>query len=174
MKIIPLILSFIFGYGRFKGKSKSLRESAIEIFEEVTFRSRRLVSLLLAGLASVILLCGGLFISILDATTQYDRSGVIAWTATFSSGIVLLLIAAATFSVVFLRAWPHTRRLRQKEQQVAPATSSSLENALAALVMDYVKERELKREQRGPSPAATSRPKHRPTAEEPQSTQPLH
>lgn len=171
MKLIPLILSFVFG--RLGGKSKSLRESALEIFEEITFRSRRLVSLLLVGLASVILLCGGLFISILNATTQYDRSGLIAWTATFSSGIALILIAAVTFSFVFLRAWPQSFRMKQKEQPTAPAGTSSLENALAALVMDYVKEREIKREQRGPSPSP-SRPSHRKSTEEPQATQPLH
>ena len=144
MKLIPMILSFVMG--RLNSKhSKGLRESAMEIFDEVTFRSRSIVTLTLGGLGAVILLCGGVFIAILDATTQYDRSGIIVWTATFGAGVTLVLLAGLTFALVFMKAWPRPALVSSKEAPLATAGTSPLEAALATLVMDFVKEREVRR-----------------------------
>lgn len=147
MKIIPMILSFI--VGRLNSKpSKGLRETAVEIFDEITFRSRSIVTLTLGGLGAVILLCGGLFIAILDATTQFDRNGGIAWTATLGAGVILVALAGASFSLVFMKAWPRATLSARPPTSRVTAETSPLETALATLVMDFVKEREVSRKSR--------------------------
>lgn len=172
MKIIPMILSFI--VGRLNSKpSKGLRETAVEIFDEITFRSRNIVTLTLGGLGSVILLCGGLFIAILDGTTQFDRNGVIAWTATLGAGVLLVALAGLSFSFVFIRAWPRATRSRSQPASRGTPETSPLETALATLVMDFVKERQASRKTLSeaeftPHPPEPSHPKN----EEPRS--PLH
>lgn len=149
MQWIAMFVSFI--VGRLNMKARSLRETAVEVFEEVSRKSRKVVTLTLTGLGAVILFCGGFFISLLDSTTQYDRTGGVAWTATLSSGIGLIVIAAVTFAYIFLRAWPgarhgHTQAHARRPEM--PHSTSSLENALAALVTDFVKERESRRSAR--------------------------
>lgn len=162
MRWLGMVLSFLFG--RMNTKPKSFREIAMEIFDDVSRRSRKVVSLTLAGLAAVIFFCGGVFISIIDGTTQYDRLGAVNWTATFGAGVALILLAVAVFAGVFLRAWPgalqrHSRVPPHQETSVLP---SALEQALAALVMDFVKERELRRAARPqpehPSPSPKKEP----------------
>lgn len=146
MKLIPMILSFVMG--RLNSKpSKGLRAAAMEIFDEVTYRSRRIVTLTLGGLGAVILLCGGVFIALLDATTQFDRTGSIAWTATFGAGVTLVLLAGLTFTLVFMKAWPRPAFTTNQETHTSAGTSP-IEAALATLIMDFVKEREARRSTR--------------------------
>ena len=146
MKLIPMILSFVMG--RLNSKpSKGLREAAMEIFDEVTYRSRRIVTLTLGGLGAVILLCGGVFIALLDATNQFDRTGSIAWTATFGAGVILVLLAGLTFALVFMKAWPRPSFAENQETHTSAGTSP-VEAALATLILDFVKEREARRNTR--------------------------
>ncbi|WP_415062569.1 hypothetical protein [Bdellovibrio sp.] len=162
MRWLGMVLSFLFG--RLNTKPKSFREIALEIFDDVSRRSRKIVSLTLAGLGAVIFFCGGLFISIIDGTTQYDRFGMVNWTATFGAGVTLILFATAVFAVVFLRAWPGAtqRHSRIPPHHEAPPPPSALEQALAALVMDFVKERELRREARSQAEPPPSSPDKEP------------
>ena len=93
MQWISLIFSFLLG--RFNVNSDSgPRFSLQSIYDEVAFKSRDLIALTLIGTASVILLCGGLFISLIDATAQYDRNNIITFSATFIAGLVLAVIIA--------------------------------------------------------------------------------
>ncbi|RYZ81303.1 MAG: hypothetical protein EOP06_23755, partial [Proteobacteria bacterium] len=90
IKWLGIILSFVMG--RFNHQSAPMgfnfKETAMAVFDEVTFKSRKAITLLLAALASIIFLCGGFFISLIDATKQYDQQGSIAFTSTFVSGLV--------------------------------------------------------------------------------------
>ncbi|KYG64325.1 hypothetical protein AZI87_13920 [Bdellovibrio bacteriovorus] len=162
MKWLALVLSFVFG--RLNMRPRGFKDAAIEIFDEVSFRSRRMVTLILVGVASVIFFTGGLFISLLDLSMQWDRTGSIVWSATLSTGVGLILLASAAFAVVFLRAWPGATKAKQQikrkhkheqeEEEMDRKRPTSLEHALSALVMDYVKEREIRRAARGPETSA--------------------
>jgi hypothetical protein len=161
IKWIGLILSFVMGRLNTHAPQMTFnfKDSAMAVFDEVTFKSRKAVSLLLVALASVIFICGGFFISLVDATHQYDQEGMIRFSSTFLSGVVLALVAVGIFIWVFASAWPGAQHNRMKAklkdkmdemaEQAKPAPSpSSIEQALTALIMDFVHEREAKREQR--------------------------
>lgn len=157
MQLLAMIMSFIFG--RMNKQTTSIRESALEIFEEAIGKSRKVVVLTLAGLGAVTFFCGGIFIAILDATTQYDRNGFIAFSSTLGAGLTLVLLAAIGFAVVFARAWPGATKHVEVREEIHHHQSSGLEQALSILVMDFVKERELKRQQSAPvAPTATTPP----------------
>ncbi|MGZ3772661.1 MAG: hypothetical protein ACXVCY_13940 [Pseudobdellovibrionaceae bacterium] len=166
MKWLMLVLNFIFQ--KFSTRPPSLTETAVEIFEEISHKSRKVVSLTLTGVAAVIFFCGGLFIAIINATTQYDNTGEILFTATFLGGLLLIALAALTFGIIFLRAWPGAAKARQTRQKASQAEISaiSLDKALAILIMDFVKERELRRSSTHHQPSETPQepaPKEQPS-----------
>ncbi|MNT52290.1 hypothetical protein D3C72_1893110 [compost metagenome] len=128
----------------------------MEVLSGITQRSRRYVSLALIGLGSVVLACAGILITVLNATGQYDRSGQILFTSTFGAGIFMTVLAVSAFAWVFIREWPRHHRgvhinahadIRHAAHERAP---SSIENAVSALIMDFVHEREFKRTGREP------------------------
>lgn len=171
MQWLAMMMSFIFG--KMNSKRKSLRETAIEIFEEVSYKSRRIVTLTMTAFGAVIFFCGGFFISLLEGTSQYDQTGNVVWTSTLGAGVGLIALAAVVFATVFLRAWPGVSPHKHEHPREESAThSSNLENALSALIMDYVKEREMRREQK--MSEGTPRPEAPPFHEEPPSSSPLH
>lgn len=146
MQWIAMIMKYIFG--RKTSKAQSLKEIAIEIFHEVSYQSKKMVTLTLTALGAVIFFCGGFFITLLELTSQYDRVGYVYWTSTLLAGIGLIALAAAVFATVFLRAWPspgHYKHFAAPREETS-SQHSALEGAFAALIMDYVKERELRRE----------------------------
>lgn len=156
LKWIEIIASFFIGKMQ-PSHGPSLRESAIAIFEEITYKSRKAVSLVVISLAAAIFALGGFFISLINATSQYDQTGAVNFTSTLGSGLVLILIAVGTFAWVFGSAWPGVKQSKaahkaeqehhhhQQQEQAHQHQPSSLEYALSMLVMDFVKERELRR-----------------------------
>lgn len=159
MQWLAMLATYFFG--RKNSKNRSLREMAIEIFDDVSVKSRRIVFLTLTALGSVILFCGGFFITLLESTSQYDRNEYIYLSATLSGGIALVLGGVVAFTTLFAKAWPRSTQhpgAFANTPEEHPRQASTLEMALAALVMDFIKERELRRtpshlgNEEGPSP----------------------
>lgn len=146
MQWLAMIITYFFG--RKSSKTKSLKEVAVEIFDEISFRSRKIITLTMMALGSVIFFCGGFFIALIDTTSQYDRVGYVGWSSTLLAGLGLIAIASTIFATVFNRAWPHPQHSHQEQihEQVQPPPTSNIEAALSALIMDFVKERELRRQ----------------------------
>nr|BFD59232.1 hypothetical protein CKG001_13390 [Bdellovibrio sp. CKG001] len=166
MKWLSLFLPFFLGLGSKHDKPRrNLKETALEIYDAITIRSRAAVFLTMAGLCAIAFICGGFFIFLLESTKQYDRAGIIVWNSTLISSGLLVLLALAGLSYVYFMAWPGLQAARnrqevrdeeQRRQQEHPV--GSLEQALAALVMDFVKEREFKREHRSTPPPPAQEP----------------
>lgn len=157
MKWLGLFLPFIFGFSHLGASKprKSIRESALEIFDAVTLRARTAVFLYMAGLGAVALICGGFFMSLIDITNQYDSNGFVTWTSTLLSGLILMAVSLSGLAYVYYVAWPglrvaESRRTLHEEEERRNRSypQSSLEQALSALVMDFVKEREIRRSER--------------------------
>lgn len=161
MQWIGMIVSFIMG--NMQKKSLGIKESALEIFDEVVYKSRSVVTLTLVAFAAIIFMCGGLFMALIQATSQYDRTGQIFFSSTIGAGLILAAVSLLTFAIVFTKAWPGIRIHKTSKQHVqenerpAPA---GLEQALAVLVMDFVKDRELNRLKKEQQ-AASSGPERR-------------
>lgn len=152
MKWVAMVMSFIMG--NMQKHSLGIKDSAMEIFDEVVFKSRSAVMLTLAAFAAIIILCGGLFMAIIQATTQYDLTGQVFFSSTIAVGLILAALSLITCAIVFTQAWPGIRTHRASQlnkaadealKQQQTAKPSGLDQALALLVMDFVKEREANR-----------------------------
>lgn len=175
MKWLSLILPFFLGFGHKPAKPRrSLKETALEIYDAITIRSRTAVFLTMAGLCAIAFICGGFFMFLLESTGQYDRAGVIVWNSTLITSGILVLLALGGLGYVYFMAWPGVRAARnrqevreEEERRQHEHPVGSLEQALAALVMDFVKEREFKREHRASSAPPPSSEASRPYSSRP-------
>ncbi|MGE5084809.1 MAG: hypothetical protein ACM3MG_00810 [Bacillota bacterium] len=151
-KIVSYVLAYFFGSA---SKSIDLKEMAFEILEEAVYRSRKTVALLLAGLSSTILACGGFLIALTNASNQYDNTGHIYATATLWSGIAITLFFLGATYYIFAIAWPgvhthHSQTRASTTQSRFQSTQhpSELERAVSLLIMDFIEGRKLRREER--------------------------
>lgn len=168
MKWLGFILPFIMGLGGKGGHKphRSLKASALEIYDAITIRSRTAVFLSMTGLGAIAFVCGGVFMFIMEATSQYDSTGYLFWNSTLITSLCLTLLAVGSLSYVYYFAWPGVRAADQRREEAEfehrrqqEMQAGSLEAALSALVMDFVREREMRREQRAsnpPPPSGTS------------------
>lgn len=156
MNWLGMVVSYV--VGSMTHRNKGIKESVFEVYDEIIIKSRRIVTLTIVGLGSVIFLCGGLFIALLGGTLQYDQTGSFSFSATMTGGLILIALSLLAFAVVFGQAWPreHNKsgpnkrrpspQLKLKESE-RPARAS-LDQALSLLILDFIKEREIKREAR--------------------------
>jgi hypothetical protein len=168
-----LSLLFSFFLGKFNvAHTPSLKESIAFLFEEAATRSRKPAMLILGGLACVLFLCGGFFMGLIDLTTQIDRDGTARATAGAISGFVLVAMALGVFYWIFSHAWPDIRSQKTEQPGKEHASPSSFEHALTLLVMDYIKEREMRREEfRHHPPSQPSQPS---SSSKPEPSPPLY
>lgn len=146
MHWLSLMLSYFLGKLNF-ARPPSIKETALQILDEATFRSRKPITLLLAGLACVLFFCGGFFLSLIDFTTQFDREGALLMSARAGSGLILVTLSSGILVWIFTQAWPGVQRKNLfKTEPPSPPKQNTLEQALALLVMDFIKERENKRQ----------------------------
>ena len=154
MQFLAMIASFIFGRLNSRPQGGGIRETVLDLFEDIVLKGRRPVILILAGICAVLFFCGGLFITILEGTTQYDQVGYVTLSSTLGAGIALSLIAALGFAYVFAFAWPGAGKNAAREHVAPPPhQASTLEQALTVLVLDFVREREMRRERENQSAA---------------------
>lgn len=146
MKWFSLLISFL--VGKFNSyRPPSLKESAMAVLEELAYKSRKPAALIFAGVFCLLLLCGGFFMTVIDLTNQFDREGFVRFTAGLGAGLFLVVLNLGILTWVFTSAWPGAKEHSEARHNPPRVAPSSLEQALAALVMDFVKEREFKREQ---------------------------
>lgn len=161
-------------------RGPSLRQTLMDIFYEAREKSKKLANLIVGGLAATIFFCGGFFITLINMSAQWDQTQQVLWSATLISGLVLMGLALIAYIGLYAsftkddreevlaereekkrRERFHPSRAFNRRQEPA----STLESALAALVMDFVHERQAKRESREqrfgenePGPFSQSRP----------------
>ena len=150
-KIISYIVAYFFGSA---SKNVDLKGVAFEVLEEAVYRSRKTVALVLGGLCSTILICGGFFMAVINASSQYDRTGHIYATATLWTGIALAVIFLGAAYYIFAVAWPGTHTHNKatastnRSRFQAVHQTSELEKSISLLIMDLVDSRKLRREER--------------------------
>lgn len=159
MKWVSLILGFLFSSKPTKGIN--FKELAMEVYDETLARSRKPIGLILLGLASVILVCDGIFMSLVEATKQYDNKGFIYPNSTFLSGLILAAVVLLGYTYVFTRTWPGIKRLKARTQAAQEQMSNhayssesknppALDEAISLLIMDHIESRKQRRAHKKP------------------------
>lgn len=183
MKWILMFLTLSLRQLNTRLRGPSLRQTLMDIFYEAREKSKKLANLIIGGIAATIFFCGGFFIALINLSAQWDQSRQIAWSATLISGLVLMGLALIVYIGLYASFTKDDReevlaerdekkkkeRLQRSSRRYAQAprseSASSLEGALAALVMDFIHERQSKRDFREqrfsanePGPFSQNRP----------------
>lgn len=132
---------------------ETLSQSSLQLREEMSLKSRKIALIILAGIATTILFAGGLLLSLMEAARQLDNSNALQVNAVIATGFSLC-VASLLAAVLAFRSWPGVRarkqRLKQERAQLRAQREQlgqavSLDQAVAMLILDFVKEREQKR-----------------------------
>ena len=177
MKWLGLLFPFLYKYLNppTSGSQMSLNATALDIYDAITLKSRNVVFIFIGAIAGFAIMCGSFFMFLIDSTRQYDFSGVILWNATLTVSSILFVCSMAALAYVYFYAWPggnpptesfsRTGDPLGSQQQTAQSTNhkapSAIENALSLLVLDYIQDRQERRQARHSARASGS--KHRDT-----------
>lgn len=98
---------------------------------------RQVAFLLISSLIAASLLIAGLLIALLEMSAQYDQQGWVALNARLWTGLILLSLSSASLIIAL------SPRIWRKHPESA---SAALQEALALLLMEFVREREVSRQ----------------------------
>jgi hypothetical protein len=118
---------------------KEMKEFILKNYKRV------ILSMSVANVLSLMFVAG-LTISIVTFSIQYDRTGILFVSALGAGGLGLMLVSMLGF-IFFFSASSDEAIDQRRDLKIPQPRKSNLEDALALLINDYVKEKELKREQ---------------------------
>jgi hypothetical protein len=119
-----------------------------QMLDQAFDRLYRLLSIAAYGLSGVILLLVGVLVTYFSLLAQYDRVGTILLGAVPTGGLVLFFIG---LGIIYNASKMQSIQVVEKKHKASPEqqgqTSPLIEQAVALLIMDFIKEREQSREQ---------------------------
>ncbi len=134
------ILSF------FAGNAKSFFKDSSEIItRQLALHLRAITFLLVTALGSLTLSCVGISLFIVSLAKQLEAEDGFTFS---NSMIVYLVMSLISISVLIysLKSKTWLEKLETEKPTPTPKASGAIENAVALLVMDFVEERQKKRE----------------------------
>lgn len=156
MKWLILLFSFIKPF--FSSEHQSTNPVA-EIKEMIRENAVKIVVLFAATMALATLFAGGLLLTAVDIGAQYDQNGFVYFSSMIIMGLslsVISLVAGALIIRNFQDA--NTEKKRETLTPNSVGVVHPLQDALALLVMDFIKEREHNREKTSYSDRVKSSP----------------
>lgn len=104
-------------------------------------RLNEILNIVAYGFTGIVFIISGFLVTYFTLLSQYDRVGIIYLNAVAGGGLALTLIG---FGILYNST---TRKVYEKKKiQKITNTTTPIEHALAALINDFVKEREFTRE----------------------------
>lgn len=148
MNFLLPILSFLLG------NAKSMFKEPREAFtQQVVLHLRAVVILVVIGVGSLALFCVGVSLLISHLATQLDSSSSFSWGVGTSiyTGLTVISLGVLLFSLR-QRTWLKSMGFEARGPSATAGSGkkgSPLENAVALLVMDFVEERQRRRNSSG-------------------------
>jgi uncharacterized membrane protein YuzA (DUF378 family) len=140
MKFLIPLLSF------FLGNAKNFfREPSQAITQQVVMHARAITLLAICAIGSLALSCVGISLFIANLAAQLDGPGEFH----FTSGTYLYLGMTVVFVIALIftmRKETWSKSVGGGEKKEAPKKGSPIENAIALVVMDFLEERQQRRE----------------------------
>lgn len=133
----------------FLGKKNFIGEKSLEISAEILNQLRRILILVVMTVGSLALFCMGMSYLIERFLNNLDNGQALftpsIW---FILGFLLICIGVMVYATR-KQNWLDIFKAEKKEVQTAPvpAGGNAIESVISLLILDFIKERELKREQ---------------------------
>jgi len=128
-----LLLAFSFLVARY---SSALRAPMINIIEQASSMTRRLVLVAVFSLVAATMTTAGMILSIDRFFTRYDSVGSVGFNGGVAGGLIIAFVGIAIFAIIY----------NLKHKSTPRPTGSPIEEAVALLVRDYAEERKLRRQ----------------------------
>jgi hypothetical protein len=107
----------------------------------------------LVGLAAVIIFCAGLIVAVISLASEYDSFRLLTFSALVGSGVGMM--GLSSLIIIALFAIPTSANKTKSSEKFAGYLTPALQEALAALVLDLVKQRSASRTVERPQPQSS-------------------
>ena len=131
-----------------------------EIKDFIKDNALKVILIFMIASAMSSLFVAGIVIAAVNVAYQYDQTMNISFTAMLATGLILVLLSAGFSALYYANAKSSDKIEKVKQSAKNIGSGHPLQDALAVLVMDFVKEREFRRTQ---APATNSSYPHRET-----------
>jgi hypothetical protein len=122
-------------------------DAYVQIIDQVFEKINNLLTISAYWLSGLVLLLVGVLVSYFNLLAQYDRVGTVVLGAVPTGGLVLSLIGSG---IIYNASKTQSNKTNQKKQRPIAEQQANqsppIEQAIALLIMDFIKEREQARE----------------------------
>ncbi|MBC7428571.1 MAG: hypothetical protein H7336_08175 [Bacteriovorax sp.] len=154
-----LIILFSIFKPFFSGGTHEMPNPVAELKEMVRVNAVKVLLSFSIFSAMATIFAAGIILIAVDISAQYDAAQYVQFSATIITGIILILLPVI-IGAIMVKRYDQSTEIKKREVQSNVGGVHPLQDALALLVHDFVKEREMKRSQndtnpRGPAPRST-------------------
>lgn len=161
MKWLILLFTFIKPFLSTSGESKSSFNPIEDLKDMIKENAVKVMLLFMAGSILSTIFAAGIVIIAVDIGAQYDQNAYIYFSSMITMGLILVLLPIIIGAVgvkAFTNDDDDSRKKKDREELKTIGTSHPLQDALALLIHDFVKEREMKRNGETYSETASTTP----------------
>lgn len=149
MKWLILLFTFIKPFFSTSGESQSSFNPINDLKEMIKENAVKVMLLFMAGSILSTIFAAGIVIIAVDIGAQFDQNAYIYFSSMITMGLILVLLPVI-IGVIGVKAFKNdddekSRKIKEREELKTIGTSHPLQDALALLIHDFVKEREMKR-----------------------------
>ncbi|MBC7714623.1 MAG: hypothetical protein H7177_14855 [Rhizobacter sp.] len=155
MKWLIILFSIIKPF--FSGGTNEMPNPVAEIKEMIRVNAVKVLLSFAAFSAMATIFAAGIILIAVDISTQYDVAQYVQFSATTLAGIILILLPVIA-GAIMVKKYHQPAEVKKREVLTNVGAEHPLQDALALLVHDFVKEREMRRAQDESAP----RPDHHP------------
>ncbi len=147
MKWLILLFSIVKPFISTGGSDKPSFNPIAELKEMIRENAAQVVILFAGASALATIFAAGIVVIAVDVGAQYDQNAYVYFSTMIIMGLILVLLPLIIGAIGYQAFTKDDRQKKVKEREVlvSVGTSHPLQDALALLIHDFVKEREMKR-----------------------------
>jgi hypothetical protein len=156
MKWLILIFSIIKPFLSSGDSSSSMMNPIAELKDMIKDNAVKVMLIFTAASSLATLFAAGIVIIAVDVGAQYDQNAYVYFSSMITMGLILILLPIIIGAIGIRIFQSDDRKEKEREVLTSVGTSHPLQDALALLIHDFVKEREMRRSE------PETRPHHAP------------
>lgn len=142
------------------GGSHEMPNPVKEIREMIKANAMKVVALFATASALATIFAAGIVIIAVDVGAQYDQNAYVYFSSMIMMGLVLSLVSLVIGAIIMKVVQKENESFEREKREAVSHTNAShpLQDAIALLIQDFVKEREFKREEQAHTSTERAQP----------------
>lgn len=176
MKWLILLFSIVKPFLSSGNSENAMLNPIQELKEMIRENAAKVILLFSAASTLATIFAAGIVIIAVDVGAQYDQTSYIYFSTMIIMGLILVLLPIIIGAAAYMVFTNENRQNKVKEREVlvSVGTSHPLQDALALLIHDFVKEREAKRSEESKEYKEARTPSERPEASHNHPSEKIH